>query len=63
MDKVIAYVRGLKGPRFPNLELLDNDGVTLDGVRVLGSTLWSDVPPSATQASPPFAHSSELELR
>eukprot|EP00035_Acanthoeca_spectabilis_P018443 m.391603 g.391603 ORF g.391603 m.391603 type:complete len:278 (+) comp16760_c1_seq9:3989-4822(+) len=50
MDKVIAYVRGLKGPRFPNLELLDNDGVTLDGVRVLGSTLWSDVPPSATQA-------------
>eukprot|EP00035_Acanthoeca_spectabilis_P018442 m.391573 g.391573 ORF g.391573 m.391573 type:complete len:313 (+) comp16760_c1_seq7:3989-4927(+) len=50
MDKVIAYVRGLKGLRFPNLELLDNDGVTLDGVRVLGSTLWSDVPPSATQA-------------
>ena len=50
MNAVILYVRNLKRTRFPNLEVLDNDGITLNGVRILGSTLWSNVSLEAAQA-------------
>ena len=42
--EVLACMRGLTD-RFPKLRVLQNEAITIDGVRVVGSVLWTHVPP------------------
>ena len=49
--EVLACMRGLTD-RFPKLRVLQNEAITIDGVRVVGSVLWTHVPPCMTVDGP-----------
>jgi len=48
---VMEYLRSLS-LKWPNVRLLDNEAITIGGVRVVGATLWSHVPPCQTVDGP-----------
>jgi len=47
--EVLAYMRKLSS-KYPKVMLLENEGVTMQGVRIVGTALWSAVPEEQTLA-------------
>lgn len=46
-DEILSYMHGLSA-KFPKVLLLENDGLTINDVRIVGTALWSSVPDEQT---------------
>ena len=52
VNDVLTYMRGLS-TMWQNVRFLENEAMSIDGVRVAGTVLWTHVPPCQTIDGPP----------